>query len=1186
MKKTLLLLASAAMLLVGCAKEKLGPDAGSGEMVTANFTAQMQGMPQTKSVSDGAGAKANRCVMEIYYKGVLYTRDVQSIEGMKATFTPRLVSNRTYDVLFWADCGEGLADKYYTTDAEGLGLQAVEMKATAYAANDDARDAFYTTESVPVGQQVSSETFTLTRPFAQVNIITTDAAIIKNANLYPDGVKMVYKAPTKFNLLTETLSEEEELTVTGTPYEAFDATSAALTLEMDYLFTGEDKSALDIAFEASKAGESTVTSHSFTNIPVQRNYRTNIKGALLTTTGDWTATIVPGWNQPDEEVKYVEEGSIEAANQALAEGKTAILIKSPADAGNPIVIPSVADGKNISIKTEGTNEKTLTFNGATGPANLYIASDAKELVINTPKTHVEVNSGAYTKVTAETSATTLVIAKGVTVETLDVNKGNVEIHGVVNALSRKNGVKAEMYASDRATLINYINWAKPGDIAGLECDIDLAGENWTPLRQGNNRFDATFDGKGYSISNMTVSVDWGYGAGFFSDMSGIAKNFTINNASVANTVADKGNIYGIVAGYAYGNVTFENITVTGSKIHAFGKVGGILGCAADGGGTTNVKNCKVENTEIIGCYNVANYVGLVQNAIVLEGCTSTNVEKKIGGRYGEDSYVTFDNVKVINNDEENPKYVLSSGKYWVYDPGLYYAAFADCYNDIHYLDWKALDGTVDALVFNTPDTPELHDLEPVATIGNKKYYDLPSALAALQQGETLEIVQAGEYTVQTLSTPANTTIDAKVDGVVFNRTPGGWVANQIDGRTVKNITWNVGSANYQYFHGVNLVNCKVNGLLTTHSNNTYTDCEFYNADDYNFWEYGSGSTFTGCKFTCPGGTKGGAVNAYNEGEQGLKKVVFENCEFVALNESSKYAAVYIKPESSFDIEFTNCTANDKFFTGDKSGSRLWNVKAHTNLNTKVTVDGKLVYANGTVLDITTADQLMAFAAAVNSGKNFDNTTVTLGADIDMTGKAWIPIGNVNDYPGKAFYGVFDGQNHIVSNLTCTDNTENYACAGFFGSIMGTVKNLTLKNVNISSKHYAAGIVAYCSSSDLDVENCHVIGGTITSTPELLGGGYDNGDKAGGIVGLASEAGKITGCTVDGVTVRAYRDLGGILGAGNSTISGCTVKNSSIIQDNTNAYKTGIDTYHEILGRDMGATLVGNTFENVTVKSEN
>ena len=464
MKKTLLLLASAAMLIVGCAKEKLGPDAGTGEMVTANFTAQMQGMPQTKSVTDGEGSYANRCVMEIYYKGVLYTRDVKPIEGMKATFAPQLVSNRTYDVLFWADCGEDLADKYYTTDAEGLGLQAVEMKATAYAANDDARDAFYTTESVPVGQQVSSETFTLTRPFAQVNIITTDAAIIKNANLYPDGVKMVYKAPTKFNLLTETLSEEKKLTVTGIPYEALDTTSVALTLEMDYLFTGEDKSALDIAFEASKTGESTVTSHSFTNIPVQRNYRTNIKGALLTTTGNWTATIVPTWATTVYDMSYYEAPSIQDAREYInnedgQKSKEVNLdnveikqddVESDGTIHFTLTENSPEDLVNFSLPEipEGIdcNGWTIDYDGNYPTKNVNVNAPAGTSVkVNAPNSHVTVNGTNYDQIIASTSENSLIIPQGVSVQTLIVNKGGVEIHGTVGTLQVVPEVGAKVF---------------------------------------------------------------------------------------------------------------------------------------------------------------------------------------------------------------------------------------------------------------------------------------------------------------------------------------------------------------------------------------------------------------------------------------------------------------------------------------------------------------------------------------------------------------------------------------------------------------------------------------------------------------------------------------------------------------------------------------------------------------------
>ena len=1139
MKKALLLLASAAMLLVGCAKEKLGPDAGSGEMVTATFTAHMQSAPQTKAVTDGEGTKANRCVMEIYYKGVLYTRDVKPISSMKTTFTPKLVSNRTYDVLFWADCGgENLADKYYKTNAEGLGLQAVEMKATAYAANDDARDAFFTKEEVEVLQQVSTEEFELTRPFAQVNIITTDAAIIKNANLYPDGVKMVYTAPTKFNLLSGELSEAKVLTVTGAPYETFNASSAAITLEMDYLFAGLEKSALDIAFEASKTGESAVTSHSFTNIPVQRNYRTNIKGALLTTTGDWTATIVPGWNQPDEEVKYVEEGSIEAANQALADGKTAILIKSPADAADPIVIPAVADGKNISIKTEGTNGKTLTFNGATGPANLYIASDAKELVINTPKTHVEVNSGAYTKVTAETSATTLVIAKGVTVETLEVNKGNVEIHGVVNAISRKNGVKAEMYASDRATLINYINWAKTGDIAGLECDIVLnPEENWTPVDLGSN---TTFDGCGYSIENMTVEMDASastpYGGGFFQNMNGTMKNVTFINADVKSTEAGKGNVFGIAAGYAYGNVTFENIKVQGSKVSAFGKVGGILGMAADPGtSVTTMKNCSLEDVEITGTYNVANYIGLLQNNVAMTGCSSSNVRKELSVRYGEDSYVTFDNVKVINNDTENPKYVLSSGKYWKYVSGsniYYYSAFADCYNDIHYDGWKALDGTVDGLVFNTPETPQPIDLEPVATIGTTKYYDLPSALAALQQGETLEIWQAGEYAVQTLSAPSNSIIEAKVDGVVFNHTPksganNNWVSAQTENvKTVKNITWNVGNGGgYPYFSNTNLENCTVNGMLCTHLTNKFKDCTFVNEEGYNFWVYGNVYTeFDNCTFTCPGKNDGAAgcgsaLNCYNERAQTPTPVlVVKNCTFTAKEASNKYSAIYVKPETAFDIRISNSTCNDKFCTGAISGSKLWNLKSDRE-GTTVTIDDVMVYpfcskdSEGNY-HIVNADGLLQFHDLYAAGGKVASTAkVFIENDIDFTGKTWTVCDWHADSNIKGF-ALFDGQNHTIKNFTVNGQGMFSRWAGgatpyfkdivfdgaknvtstlnvslFCGQVYQNAKieNVTIKNSQIEGTYKVAPFVGTVfnenpgSTATLTLKDCKVENTTVRST---------------------------------------------------------------------------------------------------------
>lgn len=230
------------------------------------------------------------------------------------------------------------------------------------------------------------------------------------------------------------------------------------------------------------------------------------------------------------------------------------------------------------------------------------------------------------------------------------------------------------------------------------------------------------------------------------------------------------------------------------------------------------------------------------------------------------------------------------------------------------------------------------------------------------------------------------------------------------------------------------------------------------------------------------------------------------------------------------------------------------------------------------VEIGTVEQLKAFRDAVNSGNQYAGKTVKLTADLDLSGESnWTPIGNLVAYPGQSFDGVFDGQNHVISNLTVNDNTSNYATAALFGSVeFGTIKNLTVKNVNITSTHYAAGIVAYTSNTPT-IENCHVIGGSIKSTPEIIDGSYDNGDKAGGIMGYATAGSTINKCTVEGVTISGYRDLGGIVGYSAGNVTNNTVKNVTVTQDLTNGYKNPTPTtIGDIIGRNEGATLSNNT----------
>lgn len=228
------------------------------------------------------------------------------------------------------------------------------------------------------------------------------------------------------------------------------------------------------------------------------------------------------------------------------------------------------------------------------------------------------------------------------------------------------------------------------------------------------------------------------------------------------------------------------------------------------------------------------------------------------------------------------------------------------------------------------------------------------------------------------------------------------------------------------------------------------------------------------------------------------------------------------------------------------------------------------------VEINTVEQLKAFRDAVNGGNQYSGKTVLLTADLDLSGEAnWTPIGNLVAYPGQSFKGTFDGQGHVISNLTTNQTTPKYAVAGLFGSVVdGTIKNVTVKNVNIKSTHYAGGIVAYTSNNPT-IENCKVIGGTITSIPELVGSEYDNGDKVGGIMGYATANSTINNCYVEDVTITAYRDLGGIVGFSAGNVTNNSVKNVTINQDNTNAYKDAVTTYGDIIGRDGGAKLENN-----------
>ena len=248
--------------------------------------------------------------------------------------------------------------------------------------------------------------------------------------------------------------------------------------------------------------------------------------------------------------------------------------------------------------------------------------------------------------------------------------------------------------------------------------------------------------------------------------------------------------------------------------------------------------------------------------------------------------------------------------------------------------------------------------------------------------------------------------------------------------------------------------------------------------------------------------------------------------------------------------------------------------------------------DGNNVTINNAAQLAGLARDVNSGNTYSGKTVTLTADLNLDNKPWIPIGNLVAYPGQSFNGTFDGGNHTIYNLKCDgDYVGTHEVSGLFGSTVGPIRNVTVKGAEITSNHYAAVIVAYFSTNKpLVIENCHAINCNVTSTPQQINGSWDDGDKVGGIIGYfaSSTSYTIKNCTVDNCNISAFRDCGGIFGAGTWTtdISDNRVTNSTII-----ANQEGYAPYSKdfnvgaICGRKTGGTNLGdnNTYENVIVK---
>ena len=281
MKKTLIQIAAIslmAMTLLACGKEDIKlPEVG--ESVT--FTVQTDCGTKALGDHDGAGAYVDRCKVAVYmltsdsstpYK--IYDKpEVNKHNNLSYSFTVNLLVQQTYHIVVWVD----KAGLYNVNDE----LTSVTRNSGDVTCNSDAYDAFYA--SVPFVHGTDMVTAIVAkRPFAQLNLITQDL----DPAAQPTEISLTYASPQSFNPLTATVGTE----MTSVTYKAhrpyYSSTEGTEhTLAMNYVFAAEETQTILPTVKLTALKGSTTVETQIANVPVQQNYRTNITGNLLTTSG-------------------------------------------------------------------------------------------------------------------------------------------------------------------------------------------------------------------------------------------------------------------------------------------------------------------------------------------------------------------------------------------------------------------------------------------------------------------------------------------------------------------------------------------------------------------------------------------------------------------------------------------------------------------------------------------------------------------------------------------------------------------------------------------------------------------------------------------------------------------------------------------------------------------------------------
>ena len=444
--------AAAGMLLAtSCSNDELDV-VQSGNEAQVTFSLGLEGGIATRAISDGKSADV--LMYAVFDKNGERINTIQKVSKTGVTFPTTenitLAKGQTYKVAFWAqdnDC------KAYTV-SDDMNVTVNYANDENKVNNDETRDAFFKTVEFTVTGSTSIDV-ELKRPFAQINVGVTkedwDAAVASGITIAQSSV-VIQNAATSLNLLDGTVSGETEVSYSLANIPSDPAILKVDTdgdgekeeynwLSMSYILpaeatTGYAKTtmeSLQYTF-APVSGNEIVFANGLNSVPVQRNWRTNILGKLLTGDITFNITIDPVY---DGDIIYPEaSGAAKELIMTATFGGTYTQTEDLSLEGNGLDVKSdfiynIEDGKTLtsgSASNYGIRvySGTTTINGGNG----NIMSEGGGIgVINGAE--VIFNSGNLEINTKSTSGRYLFYLEGAG-STLTINDGNFDFNKTQN----------------------------------------------------------------------------------------------------------------------------------------------------------------------------------------------------------------------------------------------------------------------------------------------------------------------------------------------------------------------------------------------------------------------------------------------------------------------------------------------------------------------------------------------------------------------------------------------------------------------------------------------------------------------------------------------------------------------------------------------------------------------------------